>query len=73
MFLKEAKNTTWLANVMLVKMASGKLPMCVNNTNLNKACPKDTYPLSNIDRLVDGATGQNVLSFSMSYISKVDG
>jgi len=37
--------------------------MCVDYTNLNKACPKDAYPLPNIDRLVDGAAGNHVLSF----------
>nr|KYP65706.1 Retrovirus-related Pol polyprotein from transposon 17.6 [Cajanus cajan] len=34
--------------------------MFVDYINLNKACPKYTYPLSSIDRLVDGATGHRV-------------
>ena len=34
---------------------------------LNKACPKDTYPLPNIDRLVDGASGQEMMSFLDAY------
>jgi len=37
--------------------------MCVNYTNLNKACPKDSYPLPTIDRLADGAARHNILSF----------
>lgn len=37
--------------------------MCVDYTNLNKAYPKDAYPLSNINRLLDGLTNHNVLSF----------
>ena len=37
--------------------------MCVDYKDLNKACPKDLYPLLNIDRLVDGAAGHKVLSF----------
>jgi len=58
-FIKEIKYTTWLANVVMVKKASGKWRMCTNFTDLNKACPKDAYPLPSIDRLVDGASGHN--------------
>ena len=41
--------------------------MSVDYTDLNKACPRDAYPLPNIDRLVDGATGNKVLSFLDAY------
>jgi len=43
--------------------------MCVDYTNLNKACPRDAYPLPNIDWLVDGAAGNKVLSFLDAYSS----
>jgi len=62
-FIEEAQYTTWLSNVVLVKKANGKWRMCVDYTDLNKACPRDAYPLPNIDRLVDGAAGNKVLSF----------
>jgi len=42
--------------------------MYVDYTDLNKACPKDAYPLPNIDRLVGGAAGNKVLSFLDTYI-----
>ena len=54
-FIKEIQYTTWLANVVLVKKVNGKWRMCTDYTDLNKACSKDSYPLSSIDRLVDGA------------------
>lgn len=41
--------------------------MCVDFTNLNKACLKDYYPLPSIDRLVDEASGHAVLSFLDAY------
>jgi len=41
--------------------------MCVDYTDLNKACPQDAYPLTNIDRLVDGTAGNKVLSFLDAY------
>jgi len=66
-FIEEAQYTTWLSNVVLVKKANGKWRMCVEYTDLNKACPRDAYPLPNIDRLVDGATGNKVLSFLDAY------
>nr|KYP35068.1 Transposon Ty3-I Gag-Pol polyprotein [Cajanus cajan] len=56
-FIREIKYTTWLANVVMVKKSNGNWRMCIDYTDLNKACPKDSYPLPNIDRLVDGASG----------------
>jgi len=41
--------------------------MCVDYTDLNKACPRDAYPLPNIDRLVDGVAGNKVLNFLDAY------
>jgi len=62
-FIKEAKYSTQLTKLVLVKKVNGKRRMCVDYTNLNKSCPKDAYPLSSIDRLVDEVFGHNVLSF----------
>jgi len=55
--IREIKYPEWLANVVLVKKANGKWRMCVDFTDLNKACPKDSYPLPSIDALVDSASG----------------
>ncbi|XP_065631068.1 uncharacterized protein LOC136068184 [Quercus suber] len=43
-FIREVYYPEWLANVVIVKKASGKWRMCVDFTDLNKACPKDSYP-----------------------------
>nr|KYP51239.1 Transposon Ty3-I Gag-Pol polyprotein [Cajanus cajan] len=53
--------------MVLVKKSSRKWHMCVDYTDLNKACPKDSYPLLSIDRLVDGASGHALLSFFDAY------
>ncbi|XP_027922675.1 uncharacterized protein LOC114180566 [Vigna unguiculata] len=66
-FIEEAHYTTWLPNVVLVKKANGKWRMRVDYRDLNKACPRDAYPLPNIDWLVDGAAGNTVLSFLDTY------
>ncbi|XP_072087362.1 uncharacterized protein [Arachis hypogaea] len=54
-FIREFEYSTWLSNVVLVKKANGKWKMCVDYSDLNKACPKDSFPLPNIDALVDAA------------------
>ena len=41
--------------------------MCTDYTDLNKACPKDPFPLPCIDKLVDNSTGYKYLSFMDSY------
>jgi len=66
-FIGKACYTTWMANVVLVKKPSCKWRMCIDYINLNKACPKDAYPLPNIDRLVNDVVGNRVLSFLDAY------
>ena len=47
--IKEVFYPEWLANTVVVKMKSGKWWVCVNFTDLNKACPKDLFPMPQID------------------------
>jgi len=61
--IREIQYSEWLANVVLVKKSNDKWRMCVDFTDLNKACPKDSYPLPSIDALVDSASGCKLLSF----------
>ncbi|RDX64163.1 Retrovirus-related Pol polyprotein from transposon 17.6, partial [Mucuna pruriens] len=67
-FIREIQYPTWLANVVMVKKANEKWRMCTDYTDLNKACPKDPYPLPSIDRLVDGTLGYAQLSFMDAYL-----
>ena len=48
-FIKEVYHPEWLVNPVLLQKKSGKLRMCVDYTGLNKACPKDPFPLPRID------------------------
>jgi len=43
-FIAEARYSTWLVNVVMVKKASGKWRMCVDYKDLNKACPQRLTP-----------------------------
>jgi len=65
--IREVSYITWLTNVVMVKKASEKCRMCVDYSNLNKACPKDTYSLSCINRLIDNTTRYELLIFLDTY------
>ncbi|XP_021817133.1 uncharacterized protein LOC110759389 [Prunus avium] len=57
----------WLANSVLVKKSSGAWRMCQDYTDLNKACPKDSFPLPRINQMVDAIAGHELLSFMDAY------
>ncbi|CAL2252519.1 unnamed protein product [Prunus armeniaca] len=66
-FIKEVDYPTWLANlVMVCKPKKGRC-MCVDCTNLNRACPNDSFPLPLIDQLVDATAGHALLSLMDAY------
>lgn len=50
----------------MVKKAN-RLRMCVDFTDLNKACPKDSFPLPIIGMFVDSTTGHELLSFMDAF------
>ena len=51
----------------MVKKPNGKWRMCVDFTDLNRACPKDSYPLLRIDTLVDSTVRHELLSFMDTF------
>ena len=67
-FILEVYYPDWLANVVIVKKANGKWRMHVDFTDLNKACPKDSYHLPHIDHLVDSIAGHHLLSFMDAFL-----
>ncbi|GKV13482.1 hypothetical protein SLEP1_g24484 [Rubroshorea leprosula] len=66
-FIRRVDYCEWVANLVLVKKANGKWRMCIDYTNLNDACPKDCYPMPNIDKLVEAASGNERLSLLDAY------
>ena len=62
-FLRVVNYLEWLANVVLKPKKDGKVRMCVDFQDLNKANPKDDFPLPHIDILVDNTIGHALLSF----------
>jgi hypothetical protein len=60
-FIQEVHHPRWLANSVVVPKANGKLQMCIDYTSLNKACPKDPFPLSRIDQIMDSTSACDLL------------
>ena len=66
-FIRKVYYPDWLANVVMVKTANRKWRMCVDFMDLNKACPKDSYPLLQVDILVDSTARHQLLSFMDAF------
>lgn len=66
-FIHEVYYPQWLSNVVMVKKLNGKWRMRVDFIDLNKACPKNSFPLRRIDQLVDATAGHEMLSFMDVY------
>ena len=65
--IREVEYPDWLANVILVKKANGKWCLCIDFTDINKACPKDSFPLPRIDLIMDATAGHELLSFMDAF------
>ena len=61
--IEECFYPVWLCNLVVVPKKNGKLRICMDFTHLNKACPKDNYPLPWIDQMVDSTIGYKRMSF----------
>ena len=59
----------WLANVVLVKKVNGKWRLCIDFTDVNRACPKDSFPLPRINLIADATAGHELLNFMDAFSS----
>ncbi|KAM1878645.1 hypothetical protein ACFX14_040614 [Malus domestica] len=75
-FVCEVNYPMWVANVVLVKKNPTKenlllqkvlWRMCVDYTDLNKGCPKDSFPLPLTEKLIDSTAKCELLSFMDAY------
>jgi hypothetical protein len=62
-FLEVVKYPQWVSNIVFVPKKKGNIRVCVDFQNLNKASPKDDFPLPHIDILVDNAARSSIYSF----------
>ena len=55
--------TEWVSNLIAVNKKEGKIRVCTDFRDLNKACPKDNYPMPFIDQILDNCAGDEICSF----------
>ena len=65
--IRDVDYPEWLANVVLVKKANDKWRLCIDFTDINRACPKDSFPLPRIDLIVDATASHELLSFMDAF------
>nr|GEY08609.1 reverse transcriptase domain-containing protein [Tanacetum cinerariifolium] len=65
--MREVYYHDWLSNPVMVKKHDGRWRMCVDLTDLNKACPQDCYPLPEIDCKVESLCGYPFKCFLDAY------
>ena len=69
-FLAVARYLGWVANIVLVLKKDGKVWMCVDYQDLNRASPNDNFPLLHIDVLVDNTTSFVLFFFMDGFLIK---
>ena len=69
--IQVAQYPSWLANIVPVPKKDGKVRMCVDYRDLNKASPKDDFPLPNIHILLDNCAKHEVASFVDCYAATI--
>ncbi|GJZ56216.1 putative nucleotidyltransferase, ribonuclease H [Tanacetum coccineum] len=65
--VRRVRYPTWVANPVLVKKVDGSWRMCIDFKDLNKACPKDLYPLPEIDWKIESLMGFQYKCFLDAY------
>ena len=65
--IKEVFYSEWLANIVVVKKKKGKWRVCVDFTDLNKAFPKDPFPMPRIYQLMDATVGHSRINFLETF------
>jgi hypothetical protein len=68
-FIRSIDYAEWISNLVLVTKPNGTIRPCTDYRNLNKACPKDDFPLPNIDIIVELIAGHEILSLMDGFSS----
>jgi Reverse transcriptase (RNA-dependent DNA polymerase) len=66
-FIREEKTPEWVASIVPVRKKNGQIRICVDFRDLNKACPKDDFPLPVTKIIIDHTSSYEVFSFMDGY------
>jgi hypothetical protein len=62
--IQPCRYADWVSNIVPVeKTNTGKIQICVDFRNFNRATPKHEYPMPTADLLIDSVSGNKVISF----------
>lgn len=67
-FLEVTDYLEWLANIVPVSKKDKKVRTCVDYMDMNKASPKDDFPLLHVDVLIDNTAGHALFSFMDGFL-----
>src|SRR5271168_1021720 len=67
-FIRPIPYADWISNLVPVTKHSGQIWICTDFRDLNIACPKDDFPLPNIDMIVDLTAGNKMLSLMDGFL-----
>jgi hypothetical protein len=62
-FIRPCRYAKWVSNIVLMEKNTGKIRVCIDFHNLNKAIPKDEYPMPIADMLINNAFGHRIINF----------
>jgi hypothetical protein len=62
-FIRPCRYTEWISSVVPVQKKEGRWRVCVDFRDLNRATPKDEYPMLVAETLINAAAGHKILSF----------
>ena len=62
------RHSSWCSNLVVVKKKNGGIRLCVDFRNLNIACEKDNYSLSNMETLLQKITGSGIMSMLDGFL-----
>lgn len=62
-FIRPCRYSTWISSIVSVRKKSGQLRLCIDFRDLNRATPKDEYPMPVAELLIDAAVGHKMMSF----------
>ena len=69
-FIQPCRYAEWVSNIVPIeKKDSGKIKVCIDFRDLNRATPKDEYPMPIADMLINDALGHWVISFLDGNVS----
>ncbi len=71
-FIQPCRNAEWVSNIVPVIKKNGKLRVCIDFRDLNKATPKDEYPMPIADQLVDASSGHKIISYTQILMAEED-